>query len=121
MAVPQRPHTRGPTCGLLAAIVAQANHRAQLQQQGQQLFDAREQIATQEHEHEQALARAKAAARSKRPSWRRHVWRPRAPLAASEGSGRSSALVRKRQAPPIPQRGRGLAAGRTKLTEVRCV
>ena len=65
MAVPQRPHTRGPTCGLLAAIVAQANHRTQLQQQGQQLFDAREQIATQEHEHEQALARAKVDRRGR--------------------------------------------------------
>ena len=39
---------------------AEAAHRAELEAQAQHLFEAREAIAAQESQHEQALARAKA-------------------------------------------------------------
>jgi len=53
---------------------------------------------------------ASTAARSKSPSWRRHIWPPRAPLTASEGVGLPSALGRSDRAPRIAPSGRRCGA-----------
>ena len=62
-----------------------------------------------------------SAAWSKWPSWWVHGWPPEASLAAFEGLGLPSALVRRGPAPQTPPRGRDLPARGRPRRHFRCV